>query len=88
MTEGLDWRGLMRAGLLGLGLTPEAFWRLTPAELTLMLGIETGAAPLSRARLDELVRAFPDRPGGPSRKGPKGDKHDEHSGHDRAGRGT
>lgn len=56
----LDWAGLMRAGLVGLRLTPEAFWRLTPAELMLMLGLSGGSAPMGRARLDDLLRAFPD----------------------------
>ena len=55
-----DWPALMRAGLRGLGLRPEEFWRLTPAELMLMLGEGGGAKPLDRARLDELARAFPD----------------------------
>ncbi|MBD3766098.1 MAG: phage tail assembly chaperone [Rhodobacterales bacterium] len=66
---GIDWPGLMRAGLRrselgGLGLTPEVFWRLTPAELRLMLGAEAAVPPLTRARLDELARAFPDRRNG------------------------
>ena len=60
MSRAIDWTGLMRAGLLGLGLAPDAFWRLTPVELRVMLGLEAGAAPLTRARLDELARAFPD----------------------------
>lgn len=55
-----DWPGLLRAGLCGVGLRPEEFWRLTPAELMLMLGRDMAAAPLSRDRLDELARAFPD----------------------------
>lgn len=55
-----DWPGLMRAGLLGLRIKPADFWQLTPAELTMMLGRETSAAPLSRTRLEELARAFPD----------------------------
>ncbi|WP_343079346.1 rcc01693 family protein [Ostreiculturibacter nitratireducens] len=58
---GLDWPGLMRAGLVRLGLTPGEFWRLTPVELELMLGTEAGIAPLTRARLEELARAFPDK---------------------------
>jgi uncharacterized phage protein (TIGR02216 family) len=62
MTRRLDWAGMMRAGVTGLGLRPEAFWRLTPAELRLMLGLDPGAAPMGRARLEELARAFPDRP--------------------------
>lgn len=56
-----DWPGLMRAGLLGLRLRPDAFWALTPAELLLMLGQGSGTAPLTRARLEELARAFPDK---------------------------
>lgn len=60
MTDGIDWPGLMRAGMLHLRLTPEAFWRLTPVELRIMLGAEAQALPLTRARLDELAAAFPD----------------------------
>ena len=57
-----DWPGLMRAGFRGLGLRPEEFWRLTPAELLMLLGRNGGVAPLNRERLSELARAFPDRP--------------------------
>jgi uncharacterized phage protein (TIGR02216 family) len=63
MSRKLDWAGMMRAGLLGLRLSPEAFWRLTPAELMLMLGIARGSAPMQRARFEDLLRAFPDEPG-------------------------
>ena len=55
-----DWPALMRAGLLGLGLSPAQFWRLTPAELRLMLGDGTASAPLSRAGLEALQAAYPD----------------------------
>ena len=58
--SGMDWPGLMRAGLGRLGLTPDAFWRLTPAELVLMLGDPGAVPPLNRARLEELARAWPD----------------------------
>jgi len=57
---GIDWPGLMRAGLTGLGLTPDAFWRLTPIELKTMLGADRTNPSLSRARLEELAAAFPD----------------------------
>jgi len=60
----MDWPGLMRAGLRGLGLSPEAFWRLTPAELAILLGAEAGAGPLTRARLEDLARRWPDMPAG------------------------
>jgi uncharacterized phage protein (TIGR02216 family) len=59
----IDWQGLMRVGLHGLGLTPDAFWRLTPVELRMMIGAEAMSPPLTRVRLDELARAFPDRGG-------------------------
>ncbi|MCB1399780.1 MAG: phage tail assembly chaperone [Rhodobacteraceae bacterium] len=58
--SGLDWAGLMRVGIRGLGLAPAAFWRLSPAELALMLGEAAGAPPLTRARLDALVAQWPD----------------------------
>lgn len=63
-----DWPVLMRAGITGLGLRPDAFWRLTPAELRLMLGQGGASAPLTRAGLDALVTAFPDKR--------RGDGHD------------
>ena len=53
----------MRAGMRGLGLRPAEFWALTPAALLLMLGEGAGSVPLSRARLDELSRAYPDSRG-------------------------
>jgi len=58
--SGIDWRGLMQAGLHGLGLEPAVFWRLTPVELRMMLGREQMVPPLTRARLAELAAAFPD----------------------------
>ena len=58
--SGIDWRGLLQAGLHGLGLEPAVFWRLTPVELRIMLGREGLVPPLTRARLAELAAAFPD----------------------------
>ena len=57
-----DWPGLMRAGIAGLRLSPEAFWRLTPAELLMMLGTG-GEPPMDRGRLADLLAAFPDGQG-------------------------
>lgn len=59
--DGLDWRGLQQAGLHGLGLHPDQFWSLTPAELAMMLGVAGGSAGMSRKRLSELVQRYPDR---------------------------
>ena len=56
----LDWPALMRAGMQGLRLTPGEFWRLTPAELRLMLGQAGGQGALGRAGLDALMAAYPD----------------------------
>jgi uncharacterized phage protein (TIGR02216 family) len=56
----LAWAGLMRLGLLRLGLAPEVFWGLTPAEFMVIAG--EGAAPtaMSRAGLADLAARFPD----------------------------
>lgn len=59
-----DWPALMRAGIQGLGLHPAAFWKLTPAELQMMLGQFRGNAPLTRDRLGALLAAYPDSTGG------------------------
>ena len=59
MTE-FDWAGVMRAGIGGLRLLPRDFWGLTPAELMLMLGVGPTAARIDRARLEQMVREFPD----------------------------
>lgn len=58
----MDWRNLIYVGLHRLGLTPDVFWQLTPAELAIMIGVGPETQPLSRARLDELLTAFPDIP--------------------------
>ncbi|MCK0148810.1 phage tail assembly chaperone [Marivita sp. S6314] len=56
-----DWPSLMRAGMRGVGLKPDEFWALTPAELLLLIGTESGASPLRRDGLDALMAAYPDR---------------------------
>lgn len=60
MSDGFDWPALMRAGLHGLGLSPDEFWALTPAELQTMLGGGAHGAPLLRDGLDALMAAYPD----------------------------
>lgn len=65
----IDWPGLIRLGIGprlagGLGLLPADFWRLSPAELRIMAGIGERDGILGRARLEALMAAFPDRPGG------------------------
>ena len=63
--SGFDWAALLRVGV-ELGYRPAQFWQLTPAELTFLLGRDGGAAPLSKARLEELAAAFPDMAEGES----------------------
>lgn len=60
--RGFDWPALMRAGMRGAGIAPEAFWRLTPVELLILLGVEAGRGqgPMTRAGLQALLDAFPD----------------------------
>jgi len=52
----------MRAGLQGLRLRPAEFWTLTPAELSLMLGLGSRAPVMGRARLRALSDLYPDQP--------------------------
>jgi uncharacterized phage protein (TIGR02216 family) len=58
--KGLDWPALVRAGLKGLGLTPDQFWALTPAELQVMLGTTGAQVPLLSKGLEALMAAYPD----------------------------
>lgn len=57
---GFDWPALIRAGLVGLRLSPAEFWALTPAELKLLLGVDGGEAPLRRDGLEALMASYPD----------------------------
>ncbi len=58
---GLDWPALMRVGLHGLGLAPDAFWALTPVELQVMLGSAGADKPMLSDGLAALMAAYPDR---------------------------
>jgi uncharacterized phage protein (TIGR02216 family) len=60
VSERLDWAALLKAGVLGLRLQPSEFWRLTPAELALMLGVGDRAEPMGRSQLAALQARFPD----------------------------
>ncbi len=61
MNRGFDWPVLMRAGLHGLGLSPDAFWALTPVELQLMLGSDAGKTPMLSDGLAALMATYPDK---------------------------
>ncbi len=59
--SGFDWPALMRAGIQGLRMQPHEFWRLTPAELALMIGADRVGPVMNRGRFDDLLRDFPDQ---------------------------
>jgi uncharacterized phage protein (TIGR02216 family) len=54
------WPGLLRLAVLEMGLAPEAFWRLSLAEWRALSGRQQAESPLTRSRLDDLCRQFPD----------------------------
>ena len=56
----IAWSGLMRLGLLRLGLAPEVFWGLTPAELMLLAGESEAPRAITRAAFEDLAARFPD----------------------------
>jgi len=66
-----DWPALMGLGMRKLGLPPDVFWALSPAELMFLLGLEATDAPMGRRRLEELQTAHPD-----VGAGVKGQEHD------------
>lgn len=55
----------MATGLGKLRLSPSQLWAMTPREFAAALAGLTGAstkgAPIARARMDALARAFPDK---------------------------
>ena len=57
----LDWPALLRVGIRGLGLKPDEFWALTPAELRLMLDAPDRSGPLLSSGLEALMAAYPDK---------------------------
>ena len=61
MSRGFDWPALLRVATAVHGMRPAEFWKLTPAELLLVLGLEGGGVPLGRDRLADLIAAFPDK---------------------------
>jgi len=62
--SGFDWPALMRAGIGDMGLKPNEFWALSPAEFLLMSGVGAGPTPMGRDGLAALLARFPDAPDG------------------------
>jgi len=65
VTAPLAWTQMMRLGLGRLGLAPDTFWGMTPAEFRAALEgaglLPAGGDAMSRDRLEALMRAHPDR---------------------------
>ena len=55
-----DWPVLLKTGMRQLGLLPDQFWGLTPAELALLLGEDSGRLPMDKEGLEALAAQFPD----------------------------
>lgn len=60
----LDWAAFLKAGVQSAGLRPHEVWALTPFELSLVLGLDAGQAPFTRARLLELDALYGGAQGG------------------------
>jgi uncharacterized phage protein (TIGR02216 family) len=60
----IAWPRLMRLGLVELGLAPDVFWSLTPAELMLLAGMDgSGAGAMNRSAFETLMARYPDHGG-------------------------
>ncbi|MEL6284261.1 MAG: phage tail assembly chaperone [Pseudomonadota bacterium] len=59
----MNWPRLMRLGVGVIGLSPDAFWRLSPREFLNLIGADPDQdPPMSRAELMRLAELFPDLP--------------------------
>lgn len=54
------WSSMLVLAVRGLGLTPDAFWRLSLAEWIALTG-DQRAAGLDRGALRALLKAYPDQ---------------------------
>jgi uncharacterized phage protein (TIGR02216 family) len=57
------WKQVIGFGLGVLRLSPDAFWRMTPRELSCAIAAVTGVTggPIERADVEGMMRLFPDR---------------------------
>ncbi len=63
MREPFAWKQVIGFGLGVLRLSPDAFWRMTPRELSCAIATVVGHAEtrLDRVELEALMQTFPDR---------------------------
>lgn len=60
-----DWTAMMRVGIGQLRIPVDEFWRMTPAELMLVINPDgTLARPMGRSGFDAMQAQFPDENGG------------------------
>lgn len=63
------WAEAMQFGFGILRLTPQAFWAMTPRELSAAhRALYRTSAPLDRARLDQMMQIHPDKETGNGRR--------------------
>jgi uncharacterized phage protein (TIGR02216 family) len=62
LKEPFAWKQVIGFGLGVLRLSPDAFWRMTPRELSCAIAAVAGDADakLQRVELEGLMQAFPD----------------------------
>jgi uncharacterized phage protein (TIGR02216 family) len=51
---------MLKAGHRLAGLRPWEVWKLTPAELLILIGVENASKPMGRRGLETLLENFPD----------------------------
>jgi uncharacterized phage protein (TIGR02216 family) len=45
---------------VAMGVSPEAFWRLSLKEWRMLTAAPAGAVPMARAELEQMMKAWPD----------------------------
>ena len=53
------WGAMLRTAVL-LGVSPEVFWQLSLKEWRMLTARAAKAAPMGRAELEQMMRAWPD----------------------------
>lgn len=56
----MNWDEMLRFAVLRLGLSPDAFWRLSLVEWRMLTASAEADAPLSRAGFERLAKTYPD----------------------------
>lgn len=62
--SGFDWPAMLQVALRDMGLKPNEFWGLTPAEFLTMSGLGNRGYAMGRSDFSALMARFPDTPDG------------------------